>query len=379
MLTRRIRWFLLAAVLGIFPIGQARAQYYYPYGYGGYGWGGWGGGTVAGSYARGMGWYAAGAGIYNEQTAVANSINANTAMRLNEYLYESQLVQNRRYWARRDAEARENNAALAKIHDRLLNNPSKSDIDSGDALNVILDDLADPRLSYQISRVADVKIQGSLLRNIPFRNAVEAVTFSLGELGKRTPSKIFTTPAFADDLKAYKETVAELDKEVDTLNTVKPETAHKLRDILKRTYDKLKNMKDVDEMQKHDGERHLRAALGLSYMLDGPSLDIFLEGVENRNDVTIAKLLTFMHSFNLRFGVIKNPNQHEAYLTLYPVLASIRKETFGPNLGSLPPTNPKLADRTSRPEDFFAGVNPAEIDKAKSKTPPPPPPPAAKP
>src|SRR6185437_1421945 len=63
----------LAAVQG----GAAWAQYgryMYPRGYGGYGWGGWGGGeTVQGSIARGMGAYAAGAGYYNQQTAVANS------------------------------------------------------------------------------------------------------------------------------------------------------------------------------------------------------------------------------------------------------------------------------------------------------------------
>ena len=36
-----------------------------------------------------MGVYAAGAGAYNVQTAQARSINANTAMRYNEYMYLS--------------------------------------------------------------------------------------------------------------------------------------------------------------------------------------------------------------------------------------------------------------------------------------------------
>ena len=42
--------------------------------------------------ARGMGVYAAGAGMYNEQTAQARSINANTTMRYNEYMYQSTQV-----------------------------------------------------------------------------------------------------------------------------------------------------------------------------------------------------------------------------------------------------------------------------------------------
>jgi hypothetical protein len=50
------------------------------------GWGGWGGtgSTVQESIASGMGNFAAGAGSYNVQTAQARSINAQTAMQLNE-------------------------------------------------------------------------------------------------------------------------------------------------------------------------------------------------------------------------------------------------------------------------------------------------------
>ena len=70
----------------------AEAQYYYPAGYAGYGWNGWGadGSTVPGDIARGMGVFAAGAGYYNEQTAKANAINAETALKWNEYWYRSQ-------------------------------------------------------------------------------------------------------------------------------------------------------------------------------------------------------------------------------------------------------------------------------------------------
>src|SRR5208337_2165664 len=65
----------------------AQAQWGYPGGYGGYGWGGWGGQTAQGDIARGLGAYAMGAGYYNQQTAVANSINTDTVMRWNQYVY----------------------------------------------------------------------------------------------------------------------------------------------------------------------------------------------------------------------------------------------------------------------------------------------------
>ena len=43
---------------------------------------------LQGSMMRGAGVAAAGAGSYNQQTAVARSINANTAMQVNQYMYE---------------------------------------------------------------------------------------------------------------------------------------------------------------------------------------------------------------------------------------------------------------------------------------------------
>jgi len=90
---------LVVAAVGGEP---CRAQYYYPPGYAGYGWNGWGGGgsggsTVQGDVARGMGMFAAGAGVYNEKSAVAASINTDTAMRWNQYMWQSQQEANRRY------------------------------------------------------------------------------------------------------------------------------------------------------------------------------------------------------------------------------------------------------------------------------------------
>ncbi len=92
---RRMRWAaVFTMAFGATHGASARAQY---------GWGGWGGGaqTPGSSLARGMGVYAAGAGSYNLQTAQARSINANTAMRYNQYMYESAKEGARRHHAAR--------------------------------------------------------------------------------------------------------------------------------------------------------------------------------------------------------------------------------------------------------------------------------------
>ena len=97
---RGLRWAASAAFLLLASAGTANAQYY-PGGYGGYGWGGWGGATTAyGDQARGLGALAAGAGVYNVQTAQARAINTQTAMQWNEYAWACQDEHNRRNAAR---------------------------------------------------------------------------------------------------------------------------------------------------------------------------------------------------------------------------------------------------------------------------------------
>ena len=83
------------AIYAISP-GNARAQYGYPGGYGRYGWGGWGS-TIRGSTAAGLGYFNMGRGAYNENTAVARSINNDTYLRWNQYMYLSQQHANNLY------------------------------------------------------------------------------------------------------------------------------------------------------------------------------------------------------------------------------------------------------------------------------------------
>ena len=98
---------------------------YYPYGYGGYGWGGWGG-TVQGDIARGLGYFNMGAGIYNRETAQARSINTDTAMRWNEYVYRSQQEGTREYYARRDANLARDRDAYNTFTKRMQDQPDRS-------------------------------------------------------------------------------------------------------------------------------------------------------------------------------------------------------------------------------------------------------------
>jgi hypothetical protein len=82
-MSRSIRIGLGIVFLSLISPGSLRAQ--------GWGWEGWGGwtSTPEGSLAQGMGHYYTGAGIFNERTAIADSIDADTMMRWNDYIYQA--------------------------------------------------------------------------------------------------------------------------------------------------------------------------------------------------------------------------------------------------------------------------------------------------
>jgi len=227
------RALLLALVLSI-PAVSAQAQY------GRYGgWGGWGGGvgTAQGSMMRGAGVAAAGAGYYNQQTAVARSINANAAMQVNQYMYEV-------------------NKTNAK---------------------------------YFYTRSANKQVDSLLPQGAP--NRLEA-------------------------------------------------------------------------------DNYLKALYGLSKMLETPSVDQFLTGLNKVDSTTLGHLIAFMHTFNLRFGAAKTPVQEQTYDQLYPLLVAVRDQ------GKVPSANPYTT--SSGPQDpknvsaYFSGM---QFDPKHGVVPPPPPPP----
>ena len=113
-------------IMAAIPGASAQAQYG--------GWGGWGGAsTVGGSMARGMGVYNAGAGVYNMDTAAARSMNANTAMQVNQYMYEVNKNNADHYYAESAKKQNDATQTTEKMYSRLHDNPNSYDIHNGDA------------------------------------------------------------------------------------------------------------------------------------------------------------------------------------------------------------------------------------------------------
>lgn len=312
---------------------EARAQgYYYPSGYGsnGFGFGGWGG-APQGNIARGLGAYARGQGVYNYDTAEANSINENTVVRYNQYFYESMLESRRRYNREHAAKLKMDDAHYNERMKQARLNPSKDDIDSGTALNLLLDQLSDPRVMQGSSlRMANATVSADAIRDIPFRDETDAITLSLDEM---TDPKNWPLPLRSDDFKPEREVYQKAVDDAlaeDKDGTLKPETVARVRNAVAALYQKVNETIPKTRQPDHlQAMNYLKGLAGLSRMLEKPNVDAVLAELEKVKDTTVGNLLAFMHSYNLRFAPATTPKQRAVYRDLMPLMVDSRDKILG--------------------------------------------------
>ena len=342
---------------------------YYPQGYGGYGWSGWGGGgagqTVQGSVAQGMGVFAAGAGYYNEQTAEARSINANTAMNWNEYWYQAQQNTNRKYYAKMAERKKDNTKNQNAIYTRLRDNPSKYDIYRGDAMNVVYDQISSPKIYIRGLSTASTKFQGEMIRDIPFQYAQAAITSTVHQImTKGSMPKVLREDIFKPENAELREVGQQIRDEDEKDSAIDPETLDKAESLIKKLQAKVAaNLKKGPE--RDEAERFLKSALGLSHMLRTPAISVLLSDADKHPEANVGDVLMFMKSFNLRFGVADTPRERMVYDELYPLLVRLRDEAY-------PKGKPDLAaeaeGNADHPADFFSKMEDKAL--APSQAPP---------
>jgi hypothetical protein len=312
-----------------------------------------------------MGAYAEGAGVYNYDTATARSINVDTAIRLNQYIWNSELEARARWQAH---QARRLNLAKEEYKARLYrirNNPDQSDIDSGEALNAILYDLSNPRVINGSSalRLANAPVSAAAIREIPFRDETDAITLSLDQL---TDPKSWPTPLLADtftpEREAYQKAVDDALAEYKDGGTLKPETVARVRNAVANLYKKVEETIPKTQQPDHlQAMNYLKGLAGLSRMLDRPNVDAVLAELEKFENTTIGNLVSFMHSYNLRFAPATTPKQKAVYRELYPLMVSTRDKVVGQSVETTDetPTPPKPIDN---PTAAFYGLDPNHLN-----------------
>jgi hypothetical protein len=317
---------LPAVVLAFAMTGQAaRAQW----AYGGWGWGGWGGESPEGAYLNGLGRYAVGAGIYNYDTALANQINTQTFMQLNDYMAQVAHEAAFLHHARVHQEFLKDKTLYDAHIQSLRDNPTPRQIENGDALNQAVRDLSDPRLGSSALRAANAPVDASLISEVPFENSTERVTLMLDQL--RTAFKwpeVFEEPRFANDRKLFDDVVTRMRKE-DEVGEISPKTLQEARTLINDLRAKITAQPLKDEDDQRQAERFINAFTSLLGLLNKPDTRAALAELRKVKNTTIGNLLGFMHAYNLRFGPATTPKERQVYHQLYETLDQTRDQIVG--------------------------------------------------
>ena len=357
---RCIRFTLGLILILSVSAGSVRAQ--------GWGWGGWGGWgqTPEGAYAQGMGYYAQGLGSYNLNTAQARSINTDTFIRWNQYLYEAHLEAIRRHTALVNADAAKTKAAYNEYRKNLQDHPSPREVENGDALNAALDQLSDPSISSSSLKIATAPIVADIVKDIPFRNASEAVTIILSQLKERQkwPAAL-DGDRFADDKKVFEE-IADKARKEDEEGEIAPETLKRAHDLVNSLQNKLADQPLDNVKASQDASRFVKTLAGLVRMMEKPDIKETIDQLRMVKKTTLGNLIAFMHIYNLRFGAATTPHQRYIYDQLYPLLDDVRDRIIKESKSATAAVNPEHVG------DFFNAVEGDPAGGKKKETPRPP-------
>jgi hypothetical protein len=284
--------------------------------------------------ARGMGMFSMGRGMYNVGTAQANSIDATTVMRMNQFMYKSQQNQLKKYVARKNKLSADNKKAYADLHDRLLNHPNQRDITDGDALDTLLDVLLNPSSADASLQQIKTPLRAELIRDIPFEVASEGLTLCLDRMTSDDQWPLAVRgDAFRPDRDAVRKAVSTALEE-DEKGNLDPDTIKSVQTAIDQLRNKFE--KDVPQDSPDYVTAHwaLHAMNGLTKMLYSPAVDKVLAELEDYQGTTLGDLLSFMQAFNLRFAPANSYRQKEIYLKIYPMLAEQAGSSAGSAAGS---------------------------------------------
>jgi hypothetical protein len=285
--------------------------------------GGFGAGSTAiGDVARGQGLFLMGLGQYNLSTAMAGSINTDTWIRWNQYVYLSLEEDIHKKYLSRMARQQHTIDSRQKMLERLRTQPDQADLRSGDALNLILVQLLDPRISPSTYRRAVVPLTGDTIRKIPFHYAPRAATFSMERLtGKREWPLSLRGEEFAANRKAYEKAVdsaieEDIEGKLSVRSVGKIETA--LSEFQARVDEVISATRKDDLVS---AKAHLRKLEQVPRYLRENWVERAIAEIETYPGTSVGDLLQFMQKHNLRFGVAETPGENALYASLFASLS----------------------------------------------------------
>jgi len=287
------------------------------------------GSTPAGDYLRGVGIAAQGMGFYNESTARANAINAETEIRLSDYIREIVRLDTRARAARRAYWQAKDREAYDAIEKRILENPEERDVMNGDSLNKTLDKLMDPKIQESSFRYAKVDLAVDDIRRIPFKLAEKNEKFSMSRLSVKGKGKwpvALQDDAFASQRRNYERA---LDNTLE--QAIEGKVSQKALKDLEDAVDSLR--RKLDQVVGPSRERdYLEAKRRLDELSATPRLfrthtiEQVLGEIDKYSGTTVNDLRLFMQKYNLRFAAADTPDERKLYPGLYAALVQQREK-----------------------------------------------------
>jgi hypothetical protein len=312
-MTRRIPGALLILLLAG---ASARGQYFGA------------GSTPEGDYLRGVGIAAWGMGIYNEKTAIANRMNTETFIMWNEYVDAVVRTQARELAQRRAARR----AEYDELHKNRLESPSSLDVLNGDALNDVLGQLKDPRLSSSDFKYAEVPLSADIIRQIPFMLAKDKSIFSMNRLTAKGSGKwpvAFHSPQFALWIKSYYNAL-----EIALEQTINAKLTEGAIANLDAAVKGLRRKLDA-EIPPNNGTVYIEAKIRLDELdrmvelLKHHQVDLAIGEIETYSGTTVNDLKEFMRRHGLQFAPAATPDERTLYPKLHALLVEQREKFSG--------------------------------------------------
>ena len=319
----------VAGVLALAAIGaSARAQFIGA------------GSTPAGDYLRGAGIAAWGMGLFNLNTAQAESINTDTFIRWNEYLAAVAKQQTRDYLARIMADATKRKEFYKQHRQQILESPEARDVETGDALNAVLQQLLDSKIGDSTLRAAEYQVPLSvdMIRHIPFKLDEKGEKFSMDRLSLKGKGK--WSVALQDDKFQYVKKAYEraLDKALEQAIDGKMQIPA-IDEVEAKADDMYRRLDEVGVPSNHrlyiEARERLNELKSTVRLLKTEKIERAIGEIDKYSGTTINDLRIFMMSHHLRFAAAKTPEERKLFPDLYASLVQQREKLAIPETATV--------------------------------------------
>lgn len=285
------------------------------------------GSTYEGDYLRGVGVAALGIGIGAEHMAKAESIHLDNWIRFNEYVAAVLDRENERNAIHRHQVQMQRLENYKNIHDRILHSPEARDVDTGDALNAVLEKMNAGLIPESIHKTTQIGVTVDEVRRIPFKLAgLGPQSFSMRRLVLRQRGKwplAFQDPQFDGVRAAYENALANvLEQEVEGATKIAvidglSVTVKNLSTDLERAFKDRPN-----DRRNIEGAERIRELERTVEMLKTHKLQLALTDLDHYAGTTINDLRQYMRNHNLQFAAAKTPEEKALFPELYSRLRS---------------------------------------------------------